>query len=54
VQTGCRVSIDTDAHAPAQLEWQPYGCDKAVRHGLAADRVVNSWPVGDLLAWATG
>lgn len=49
---GCRVSIDTDAHAPAQLEWQPYGCDKAVRHGVTADAVVNTWPVDDLLAWS--
>ncbi len=22
VEAGCRVSIDTDAHAPGQLEWQ--------------------------------
>ncbi|QYG95461.1 PHP domain-containing protein [Iamia sp. SCSIO 61187] len=53
VSMGCKVSIDTDAHAPAQLEWQPYGCDKAVRHGIAADAVVNTWPVADLLAWTT-
>jgi putative hydrolase len=52
VSMGCRVSIDTDAHAPAQLEWQPYGCDKAVRHGLGPDDVVNTWPIDDLLAWA--
>ena len=25
----CKVSIDTDAHAPGQLEWQNFGCDKA-------------------------
>src|SRR5213596_414902 len=31
---GCKVSIDTDAHAPGQLEWQPYGCDKAARMGI--------------------
>lgn len=49
---GCRVSIDTDAHAPAQLEWQPYGCDKAARHGVDPADVVNTWPVDDLLAWA--
>jgi len=52
VEMGCRVSIDTDAHAPAQLEWQPYGCDKAVRHGLDASRVVNTWSADDLVAWA--
>ncbi|WCO65560.1 PHP domain-containing protein [Iamia majanohamensis] len=51
VDVGCWISIDTDAHAPAQLEWQPYGCDKAVRHGLGPDRVVNTWAADDLLAW---
>ena len=28
-----RLSIDTDAHAPGQLEWQVFGCDKAAGHG---------------------
>ena len=49
---GCRVAIDTDAHAPGQLEWQAYGCDKAARLGVTADDVVNTMPVDDLLAWA--
>jgi putative hydrolase len=52
VEWGCRVSIDTDAHAPAQLEWQPYGCDKAARHGLGPDRIVNTMAADDLIAWA--
>jgi len=52
VALGCSFSIDTDAHAPAQLEWQPYGCDKAVRHGIDPDRVVNTWTADDLTAWA--
>lgn len=54
VEAGCWISIDTDAHAPAQLEWQPYGCDKAVRHGLGPDRVVNTWSAEDLVAWTDG
>ena len=52
VDVGCLVSIDTDAHAPAQLEWQPYGCDKAARHGLTPDRIVNTWSADDLVGWA--
>jgi putative hydrolase len=47
----CKVSIDTDAHAPGQLEWQPYGCDKAARHGVDVGAIVNTWPAEDLLAW---
>ena len=31
---GCRIAIDTDAHAPGQLEFQAFGCDKAARHGI--------------------
>lgn len=48
----CRVSIDTDAHAPGHLEWQASGCDKAVSHGIDPDRIVNTQPVADLLEWA--
>ncbi|MGQ0830812.1 MAG: PHP domain-containing protein [Microthrixaceae bacterium] len=48
----CKVSIDTDAHAPGQLEWQPYGCDKAARLGIEAERIVNTLPADELLAWA--
>jgi putative hydrolase len=48
----CRVSIDTDAHAPGQLEWQPYGCDKAARLGIEPERIVNTMGADDLIAWA--
>jgi len=51
---GCSFSIDTDAHAPGQLEWQPYGCSRAAECGVEADRVVNAWPADRLLAWAAG
>ena len=52
VEGGCRFSVDTDAHAPGQLEWQAYGCARAVECGVPADRVVNTWPLDDLLAWS--
>jgi putative hydrolase len=48
---GCVVTIDTDAHAPGQLEWQRYGCDQAARSGVTVDRVVNARPLEDFLAW---
>jgi putative hydrolase len=47
----CKVAIDTDAHAPGQMEWQAYGCDKAARMGIEPERIVNTWPADDLLAW---
>ena len=49
---GCVFSIDSDAHAPGQLEWQPYGCARAFECGVDADRVVNAWPAERLLDWA--
>jgi putative hydrolase len=51
LETGCLFSIDTDAHAPGQLDWQPYGCARAEAAGVPAERVINAWPVDDLLAW---
>jgi putative hydrolase len=46
------VAIDTDAHAPGQLEWQPYGCAKAAACEVPIVDVVNSWAADDLTAWA--
>lgn len=51
VQWGCKVSVDTDAHATGQLEWQPYGADKAVRCNVPVATIVNTWPAGTLLEW---
>ena len=47
----CRISIDTDAHAPGQLEWQAYGCDKAARMDIEPERIINTMPADDLVAW---
>src|SRR2546423_7605741 len=46
---GCLVSIDTDAHAPGQLEWQGYGCQRAAHPGVAPQRVVNNPTTRELL-----
>ena len=54
VDAGCLFSIDTDAHAPGQLDWQQYGCARAEECGVPVDRIVNSWPLADLLSWAGG
>jgi putative hydrolase len=51
LDAGCLFSIDTDAHAPGQLDWQSYGCARAVEVGVPEDRVVNTWPVERLLEW---
>jgi len=53
LETGCLFSLDTDAHAPGQLDWQPYGCERAEAAGVPAERIVNTRPVDGLLAWTT-
>ncbi|MEP6851905.1 MAG: PHP domain-containing protein [bacterium] len=51
VEIGCLFSIDTDAHAPGQLQWQAYGCARAAECGVDPATVVDTWPVDVLLAW---
>ncbi|HEY7268846.1 MAG TPA: PHP domain-containing protein [Dehalococcoidia bacterium] len=48
----CRFSIDSDAHAPGQLAWLRYGCEKAVKAGIEPDRIVNTMDADALVAWA--
>ncbi|MEO5878182.1 MAG: PHP domain-containing protein, partial [Streptosporangiaceae bacterium] len=52
LEAGCRFAIDSDAHAPGQLDWQPYGCERAARSGIGPDQVINTWEAGELVAWA--
>jgi putative hydrolase len=50
VEAGCVFTIDTDAHAPGQLDWLDNGCERAVACEVPADRVLNTWPLEDLIA----
>ena len=52
VEAGCRFAIDTDAHAPGQLDWQMVGCERAAACGVAADTVINTLSAANLVAWA--
>ena len=54
VEAGCLFSIDTDAHAPGQLDWLRFGCERAALCGVPAERVVNTWPIERLLEWTSG
>jgi putative hydrolase len=54
VEAGCMVSIDTDAHAPGQLEWQVHGCERAALCGVGVESVLNARSADDLLAWTAG
>jgi putative hydrolase len=50
VEAGCVFTIDTDAHAPGQLDWLRNGCERAAACGVPAERVLNTWSAEDLLA----
>jgi len=39
---GCLFAIDTDAHAPGQLDWLDNGCERAERACITPDRVINT------------
>jgi putative hydrolase len=47
----CLISIDTDAHAPGQLEWLGLGCEQAAAGSVPAERIVNGWDADRLLSW---
>ncbi len=42
VDAGCEFTIDSDAHAPGQLDWLRAGCERAAAHGIGPDRVVTT------------
>ena len=41
-EAGCLFAIDTDAHAPGQLDWLVNGTVRAEQAGITADRVINA------------
>ena len=49
---GCLFSIDSDAHAPGQLDMLDYGCARAQEAGIDPDRIVNTWERARLVEWA--
>ncbi|MCU1544179.1 MAG: hypothetical protein JWM50_2044 [Microbacteriaceae bacterium] len=54
LDAGCLFSIDTDAHAPGQLDFLPYGAARAASAGVPADRIVTTWPLERLTEWLRG
>jgi putative hydrolase len=54
LEAGCLFSIDSDAHAPGQLDFLDHGCARAEALGVPESRIVNTWSVERLLAWSAG
>jgi DNA polymerase (family X) len=51
VAAGCRVAVNTDAHAVAGLDDMRFGVITARRAGLEPASVVNTWPLARLRAF---
>ena len=41
-EMGCMFAIDSDAHAPGQLDWLDYGCVRAEGMGIPPERIINT------------
>jgi putative hydrolase len=41
-EAGCRFAIDSDAHAPGQLDWLGNGTVRAEKFGISPERVINT------------
>ena len=41
-EAGCLFAIDTDAHAPGQLDWLGNGTVRAAKFGIPPERVINA------------
>jgi putative hydrolase len=53
MEIGCLFAIDSDAHAPGQLEMKAYGCERAERLGIDPDRIITTWDLDRLLDWTS-
>jgi putative hydrolase len=53
LEAGCRFTVDTDAHAPGQLDWLPYGCARAADCDVPAGSVINTGSAEDVLTWTS-
>lgn len=51
LDAGCMVTIDSDAHAPGQLDFLDHGCARAAELGIPRDRIVNAGTAEDVLAF---
>lgn len=48
-ELGCDFTIDSDAHAPGQLDWLGYGCERAIKAGIGPERILNTRTADALL-----
>jgi putative hydrolase len=52
LESGCLFALDSDAHAVDQLWYAEIAMAHAAVAGIPAERIVNTWTLDELLAWA--
>ena len=53
-ESGCVLSIDSDAHRTEELGYVRWGVDQARRAWVEPRHVLNTLPLDELLAWVAG
>jgi putative hydrolase len=51
LEAGCLFALDSDAHTIAQLSYAETAVAHARLAGIPTERIVNCWPLEQLLAW---
>ena len=51
VDAGCLIAIDSDAHSTLELRYTDTALAHARLAGVPVERVVNCWPLDQLLDW---
>jgi putative hydrolase len=51
-EAGCLFAINTDAHAPGQLDWLDSGCRRAESFGIRSGQVINTRGADELISMA--
>jgi len=51
LDAGCLFSLNSDAHAPGQLDFLDYGAARAVAASVPPERIITIWPIDRLRAW---
>ncbi|AFR50087.1 PHP domain-containing protein [Gordonia sp. KTR9] len=51
LDAGCLFAIDSDAHAPGQLDFKILGAQRAAAHGIDPEQIVTTWSSERLSEW---
>jgi putative hydrolase len=51
LSAGCLFALDSDAHTVGQLAYAETALAHARLASIPADRIINCWPLEQLLAW---